>query len=323
MHEPISGQVYATFYLILGAVGVPANVLAIVILTRGKCGLSKCITYYLVAMAVSDLMVIVTSVILNRIFSVYFPASFLSITPVCCLKTVLLYAAKDSSVWLTVAFTFDRCVAICCQKLKTKYCTERTAAVVIGVVCTLSCLRSIPWYFAFTPLYVFNNVPCYCNFKSDFYTSPPWIAFAMVNLVGTPFLPIFLILLFNAWTVRHILVSSRIRRALLGKKIAECGNDSEMENRRQSIILLLAISANFILLWLTFVAHFIFARINASYIYSTSNPMFVFAEAGYMLLLLSCSTNTCIYAVIQVKFREEMKYIIIYPLRQIVKLFKP
>ncbi|XP_078287902.1 putative G-protein coupled receptor 139 [Rhinoraja longicauda] len=322
MHDPVVGQVYIVCYLVLGIFGVPANLIAIVIFARGKCGLSKCITRYLVAMAATDLFVVFTNVIVNRIFSVYYPSSFLSITPACSIKTVLLNAGKDSSVWLTVAFTCDRCVAICSQNLRNKYCTGRTARVVIVLVCVVSGLRNMPWYFSIKPLYFVNDVPWYCTFKSDFFSSNAWIAFALINLVGAPFVPLFLILLFNALTIRHILLSSRARRALRGKKGAEQDRDVEMENRKQSIVLLLAISANFIVLWLTFVAHYATVRITGNFFYSSSSPMFAFQEAGYMLLLLSCSTNTCIYAVIQNKFREEMRYLVLYPFQYLANTFK-
>ncbi|XP_067836645.1 probable G-protein coupled receptor 139 [Heptranchias perlo] len=109
------------------------NLVAIVILSRGKCGLSKCITRYLVGMAAADLLVVITDVLMWRIVEIYFPVSFLTITPVCRLILNLSFAVTAASVWFTVVFTFDRFVAICCQKLKTKYCTEKTAAVVIGV----------------------------------------------------------------------------------------------------------------------------------------------------------------------------------------------
>jgi len=76
-----------------------------------------------VAIAVSDFLVIVTAAILNRIGRIYFSNSVLSTTPACRVSALLVFAARDGSVWLTVAFTIDRFVAICCQSLKIRYCT--------------------------------------------------------------------------------------------------------------------------------------------------------------------------------------------------------
>ncbi|XP_048380814.1 uncharacterized protein LOC125449180 isoform X2 [Stegostoma tigrinum] len=75
MHGPANGPFYAIYYPVLAAVGVPANSVAIVILSRGRCGLSLCISYYLLAIAVTDFLVIITAVILNRIGGIYFSSA--------------------------------------------------------------------------------------------------------------------------------------------------------------------------------------------------------------------------------------------------------
>ncbi|XP_067874854.1 probable G-protein coupled receptor 139 [Heterodontus francisci] len=323
MHEPASGLVYAVYYPALAAVGIPANVIAIVILSRGKCGLSKCITYYLVGMAASDLLVVITGVILNRIVGIYFPDSYMSITPICSLKILLIYASRDISVWLTVAFTFDRFVAICCQRLKTKYCRKETAAIVVWTVSVLSCLQNIPWYFKFEALYIINDVPWYCHTKSSFYTAHLWVIFSSFNCIATPFLPFFLILLLNGVTVRYIVVTNRARKALRHNRRQENSSDPELANRKKSIILLFTISSSFILLWMTFIIHFLYYRITNTYSYTGyDDPVFILQEVGYMLLLLSCCSNTCIYAATQHKFREELKNSVTYPLAQVVKFLK-
>ncbi|XP_078287840.1 putative G-protein coupled receptor 139 [Rhinoraja longicauda] len=295
MHEPPSGPVYAIYYPLLAALAIPVNIVAIVILSRGKCGLSRCITHYLVAMAVSDLTVVITGVLLHRITGIYFPGSYLSLTWVCRIKTPMVYASRDTSVWLTVTFTFDRFVAICCPNLKTKYCTKRIAAYVVGIVAALGCLKNIPWYFFYEPLYFSNNLPCYCRGRSDFHNSPVWQAFTDLDCIISPFLPFFVVLLLNVLTVRHIVVASRVRKALRNNARAENSPDPEMENRKKSIILLFSISGNFILLWLTYTVNYMYFRITETYYYSGYNdPLFILQETGYMLLLLSCCTNTFI-----------------------------
>ncbi|XP_078287839.1 G-protein coupled receptor 15-like [Rhinoraja longicauda] len=297
--------------------------MAIAVLSRGKCGLSACISRYLVSMSAADLLVVLTSVVLSRIIGVYFPASFLSITPLCRLKTVLIYAARDSSVWLTVAFTFDRFVAICCQNMRNKYCRKDTAGVVVGIVCALSCVRNIPWYFAFKPLYIVDNTPWYCIFISNYFASKQWGAFSFLNHTLTLFVPLILISLFNVLTVKHILVANRIRKALRSKKGGETETDTEIENRRKSIVLLLTISGSFVLLWATYAAHYLYTRVaNANDRTGNSDPVYIVQEAGYILVLLSCSTNTFIYTIIQTKFRNEVKTLMECPLVLIAQMFK-
>uniref|UniRef100_UPI00398F5278 probable G-protein coupled receptor 139 n=1 Tax=Pristiophorus japonicus TaxID=55135 RepID=UPI00398F5278 len=307
-------------YMIIAVIGVPVNLVAIVILSRGKCGLSTCTTRYLVAMAAADLLVVITEVILRRINAYYFPRSFLDMTPVCTFIYLLTRVAIDCSVWFTVTFTFDRFVAICCQKLKTKYCTGRTAAVVLATSCFLLSSKNVPFYFAFGHGEKIDNVPWISVAIPAYYTEPGWVGFDWFDTVLTPLLPFVVILLLNALTVRHILVASRARKRLRCESKGENGNDSEMESRRKSVILLFTISGSFILLWLVFVINFLY------YIIAGINPgdyndsSYKVAQVGYILRSLSCCTNTFIYGVTQSKFREQLKSAVKYPLTSIIQL---
>ncbi|XP_067894290.1 probable G-protein coupled receptor 139 [Heterodontus francisci] len=302
---------------------ISVNSVAILILSRGKCGLSNCITHYLVAMAVADLLVVFTDVILFTLIHIHFPGTYLGTTPARSLVLVLLSAATDISVWFTVAFTFDRFVAICCPKLKTKYCTEKTVAVIVTTVSVFFCFKNIPWYFIYEPEYIIDNVPWGYIESLSYYTEAAWITFESLSMILTPFLPFVLILLLNALTVRHILVASRVRRKLLDHSKTENHTDPEMENRRKSIILMFTISGSFILLWMTNVAFFIYWRIADIYDYtSPHDPAYITEQSGYMLQLLSTCTNTCIYVVTQTKFREQLKNAVKYPFTAIVNLFK-
>ncbi|XP_072884125.1 probable G-protein coupled receptor 139 [Hemitrygon akajei] len=315
MHNPPRGLVYAIYYTALAIIAVPVNIVAIVILSRGKCGLSRCISRYLLSMAVTDLLVIITAVILNRIPAIYFPNSFLYITPVCSFSVALIYAIRVSSVWLTVMFTFDRYVAICSQKLKAKYCTHRTAGIVVSVVCTLGCVINIPWYFLHEPIYVIDNVPWYCKRRDILYYFLPWTIFDWTDRLLTPCLPFLLILSFNTLTVRHILAASRARRRLRSSPTGERQSDPEMESRRKSIVLLFAISGCFILLWLPYVIYFLVEHFEVGFtITGYSDPRFILMESSNMFQMLSCCTNTFIYAVTQNKFREELKALLKFPL---------
>ncbi|XP_067909599.1 probable G-protein coupled receptor 139 [Heterodontus francisci] len=287
---------------------------------QGKCGLSSCTTRYLVGMATADLLVIITEVILRRLSYYYFPWYFLNITHVCTTVIALSRAAADCSVWFTVTFSFDRFVAICCQKLKTKYCTEKTAAIVLATTCILLSLRNIPFYFIHEPKQIINNVPWFCVIKPSIYTEPGWVGYDWLDALLLPLLPFALILLLNGLTVRYMLVASRVRKGLRGQSKGENSNDPEMESRRKSVILLFTISGSFIILWLVNVIEFLY------YIISGINPRdfndseYIFQQVGYMMRNLSCWTNTFIYGATQFKFREQFKSMVKYPFRSITHL---
>ncbi|XP_067883917.1 probable G-protein coupled receptor 139 [Heterodontus francisci] len=307
------------YYPILAIFGVPVNLLTIGILSRGKCGLSKCVTRYLVAMAAADLLVIILDLILRHIPIVYQEQfQFLLSISVCNIHAILLYAATDCSVWFTVSFTFDLFVAICCYKLKCKYCSEKTAAVVLGTVTVLSCLKNIFWYFMLKGQYFLRNIPWFCEVTDDVMFSRVWTAIEFLQNILTPGIPFMLILLLNTLTVRHILVSSRGRRRLRAHNRGESHRDPEMENRRKSIILLFVISGNFILLWAVLIVWSTWKRMRDMGYVFVFLPAFL-RELGFMLQLLSCCTNTMIYAVTQTHFRQQLKNVLKYPFTATVK----
>ncbi|XP_067837854.1 probable G-protein coupled receptor 139 [Heptranchias perlo] len=289
-----------------------------VILSRGKCGLSKCVTHYLVSMAAADLLVVITDLTLRKIPIIYrSQLTFLDHFPICDIHTVLLYAVTDYSVWFTVTLAFDRFVAIYCQKLKTNYCSKKTADVVLGTVSVLSCLKNIFWYFMFKGPYL----PWFCNDVTGVSTSPVWSAIELLHYILTPCVPFNLIVFLNVLTVRHIFVASRACRRLRGHSSGESPIHPEMESRRKSMILLFVISGNFIVLWVVFMLYSINRRL--LYLARTSvilHPLV--QELGFVLQLLSCCTTTCIYAVTQAKFREQLKNVVKYPLTVIVKFIK-
>uniref|UniRef100_UPI00398E8F8E probable G-protein coupled receptor 139 n=1 Tax=Pristiophorus japonicus TaxID=55135 RepID=UPI00398E8F8E len=308
-------------YMIIAVIGVPVNLVAIVILSRGKCGLSNCTTRYLVAMAAADLLVVITEVILWRISWYYFTGSFLDITPVCSVTFFLTRVSTDCSVWFTVIFTFDRFVAVCCQKLKTKYCTGRTAAVVLATSCILHCSKDVPHYFTLGPAELVDNVPWECIPIPAYYTEPGWMGFNWFDTVLTPLLPFAVILLLNAMTVRHILVASRVRKGVRSESKGENGSDPEMESRRKSVILLFTISGSFILLWLIYVIDSLYYSITGTYPGDYNDSLYTFQQIGYILQNFSCCTNTFIYGVTQSKFREQLKSAMTYPVTSIIQLF--
>ncbi|XP_078057540.1 putative G-protein coupled receptor 139 [Mustelus asterias] len=340
MHRPID-SIEKIYYTFIAAIGVPArclersltsivcmpvqkplciNLVAIMILSRGKCGLSNCTTRYLVAMAMADLLVIITDVIFSRISYYYFPGTFLNTTAVFRIILVLVGAATDCSVWFTVTFSFDRFVAICCPKLKTKYCTEKTVVAILVTTGILLCFKNVPFYFTLEPGWIINDVPWSCNAKPSYFTDIGWVIYDWFDTVLTPLLPFVSILLLNALTVRHILVASRVRKGLRGQSKGENRSDPEMESRRKSMILLFTISGSFILLWLIRVIEFLYYSITGTNPKDYEGSLYIFRQVGFMLQILSCCTNTFIYGVTQSKFRGQFNSAVKYPLTSIIQL---
>ncbi|XP_059814105.1 probable G-protein coupled receptor 139 isoform X2 [Hypanus sabinus] len=316
VHRYLSVQ--KILFVLIAVIGVPVNLLAIVILSRGKCGLSTCTTRYLVAMAAADLLSVFTEIIFLKSVGITLPVEFSGHHPCVQSYRVLRFTATQCSVWFTVTFTVDRFVAICCQKLKTKYCTGKTAAVVLTTTGVLTCLRNVPRYFTREPKVIIDNVPWFCMIKDNVFTDPGWVVYNWLDTVLTPFLPFVMILLLNALTVRHILVGSRVRKGLKGQSKGENRSDPEMENRRRSVVLLFTLSGSFILLWMTLVVNFMYYYVSGKG-YNFNDSEWIFTYAGVLLRNFSCCTNTFIYAVTQSKFRAQVISALKYPVTSVLQ----
>ncbi|XP_067829888.1 C5a anaphylatoxin chemotactic receptor 1-like [Heptranchias perlo] len=274
------------------------------------------------AMAVADLMVCMFNVILQNIFRYHFLNSWLSYTYVCRFNAFIQVFSIQLSVLFTVSFTFDRFISICCQKLKLKYCNERTATVVLTIVCILSFLMIIPVYFRYEPYSIIDDIPWGCRTVSGYYSSLARVAYKWISNLSSPILPFPLLLLLNSLTARHILVASRSRRALKSRNNGENSSDPEMKNRRTSIILLFAISGSFFVLWTPITVINICIGVTETPTFKGSNSLYLAIRIALLLMYLSSCTNTCIYALTQRRFREEMKNMVKYPVTLITKLFK-
>ncbi|XP_059497159.1 probable G-protein coupled receptor 139 [Stegostoma tigrinum] len=253
-------------------------------------------------MAVLDLLVVIIEIILSQIKDDFFPPSFLDITPVCRVHYALRRVAIGCSVWFTIMFTFDRYVTICCEKLKAKYCTEKTAAVVLTTTGSLLCLKNIPTYFRLKPVLIIDGIPMYCSNSDAYYYDPVWKGWKRFEKFLTPLFPFGFILFLNTLTVRQILVASQVRKRLKGQSNGENSSDPEMESRRQSVILLFAISGTFIFLWLWYILNY----------FGVDDPLdsygeYIFSQCAYMLQNLTCCTNTIVYVASLSKFREKLR----------------
>ncbi|XP_007909143.2 probable G-protein coupled receptor 139 [Callorhinchus milii] len=306
MGQPVILVVKDIFYPVLAAFVVPANLLTIVVLWRGAHGLSRGITRYMLAMAMAGLLVLLFNVILHHILMDHFPFTFLARTSFCRVHTFLKSLGLDISVWFTVSLTFDRFIAICHQKARLVYCTEQTAIAVILIVSAIFILKNVPFLLLFEPRFTIGSVSWGCSAKAAFFTLPFWEALTWLCSLSTPLMPFVLIIFFNALTARFILAASRRRRMLRRGDTTGLGNeDPEIRSRQRSIVLLFTISGSFVLLWTTVTVSFLSTRVVVTHFsqISHTDPGYIATECGRLLMLLYSSANTCIYAVIQNKFR--------------------
>eukprot|EP00061_Rhincodon_typus_P010612 g35039.t1 len=283
-----------------------ANVATFLTLQLRGCGLSQSTRIYLMSMSMADLLVLIFYVLVYRIILPRFQHVFYLYTFVCRLISIMIAAVIDCSVWLTVSFTFDRFVIICFQRFRRTYCSPKCAALIITIVYLLTYSRNLPYYFAILPHHEQNNMQFGCKTNPNIYTSPAWRAFYWLHTILTPLVPYVCVALLNLLTIRHVLVASQIRRGFRGSG-GEV-EDPEMQSRRRALMLLFVASASFISLWMATVGLFLFSRITNTYFYRDFNDTFAIVnECSRMLRVLNCSSSTCMYALTQARYREELR----------------
>ncbi|XP_059495596.1 probable G-protein coupled receptor 139 [Stegostoma tigrinum] len=301
------------------------NLMTVLILSRGNCRLSHGISCYMKAMATANLMVLVFTVLVSQIIRNHFPGSPLNYTPICQLNIFLQGLSLHLTVWFTITFTFDRFVAICCHKLKARYCTERMANVVITTVTVVNIMINIPLPFRYEAAYVANSVQWGCHAITNYHTSPGWAAHRWVTNISNSFVPIPLLLLMKSLTTRHILMASRARRALKSSSSASAvkmGSDPELKSRKTSIVLLFTISGCFVMLSAPITVIDVCIGVTQTVAVQDSNSLYLAFRVTFLMMCFSSCTNTCIYALTQRRFREEMKNLAKSPSSLLCKLHK-
>ncbi|XP_038641040.1 probable G-protein coupled receptor 139 [Scyliorhinus canicula] len=262
-------------------------------------------------MVTSDLLVLIFLVLINYILAPRLPQAFYMNSFISGLNSLMSIAVTDCSVWLTVSFTFDRFVAICCQSFKRRFCAPKSSALVVGAIYLVTYLRNIPNFF--TNVHYYDHEEMERESRDALSTDliHAWRVFDWVKLILNPLVPYVAVMLLNLLTVRHVLAASRVRRGF--RVDGQSTEDPELQNRRKALILLIAASGSFILLWMPTIGLFLFSRITATYrFHDFKDPVAVIHEIADMLSTLNCSTSTCVYALTQSKLRAELRGLVRY-----------
>ena len=130
----------------------------------------------------------------------------------CQLHGFLVYSFGDVTIWILVAFTFDRFVATCYPLRKNSFCTSRRAYIACWTTFMLAAAKNAPLFW--TRAVQINNStdipiplcePTDRYRKFELYTRP-WIVIVTVTI-----LPVGFLLFFNVLIIRTIFLSSHMR----------------------------------------------------------------------------------------------------------------
>eukprot|EP00058_Branchiostoma_floridae_P009933 XP_002595421.1 hypothetical protein BRAFLDRAFT_69252 [Branchiostoma floridae] len=160
------------YYTVLAAFGLPANILSIWILVqrRKQPGERKSTSsLYLSALAVADSLVLTFIVIIERVVHSLILGSRVSFGQFCPWLIWLDYGAHNASIWIIVAYTTERFIAVHYPIWRHRVCKPSTAKANIAVVFALSYLFALPHFFSEEPkTFVSGNATFFvCDLRED------------------------------------------------------------------------------------------------------------------------------------------------------------
>ncbi|KAM8953347.1 putative G-protein coupled receptor 139 [Pelodytes ibericus] len=309
LEEPWIRTLQRLFYPIISVFGLPASIVTMITLWKGNLDMSKSIIYYLVSLAVANFMLILVVTVFRDIFYFYVDVTLWWPESSCGASNWIYFTCVYSLTWLTVAFTFDRYVIVCCMKLKLIYCKPSVTRWVILSVYVGAFVVAMPTFWMYVPVStrqpdgtIFHICSLHRNLSMipflsvyDHIQTTVWIVFPLVSLVLT-----------NGLTVWHIAIITKHRQSL--KSASKDVNDPEIARRKKSVTLLAMISISFLAHWLPkmivkVMERFTYPPVNR---YDFYHPVNVVRMLCNMLIVLSSFSNMCIYSLTVTKFREEL-----------------
>ena len=282
-------------YVSLGVqcVGILGNILALIILCRPKMR-KLSITIYLIVLAFADATTLTFLLLdnLNR----YYINQKLDSDIWCKLVAFITNSAIDSSVWLTIAVTAERFVAVCYPLKASTLCTWKTAGITTTFI-TLSALLYNIKSFWFMELHPQAKK---CTYAYEYIKTIQVLGWVGSSLFV--FVPISLLLGLNTAIVNGVRKAVASQKRMTSSAANSCGDGQS----KQITATVLTISFTFILCNLPMATSIIVER----FLMDINDPISLskFTLAGYtsqMLVAVNHGVNFLLYIFSGKQFREE------------------
>ena len=306
-------------------VGIVGNILAFIVL-QSKQFRHSTTGVYLTLTAIADTLFLLTGGL--EILEV---AGLFSVREynvwTCRAYKFLFYTSGDASVWLVVAFTFDRFVAVCFPLSKRRVCRWKRAVIASVTIVLLSLAKNLHEFWTRGPEYRANGqLRRICGTQAQYYFFldyvRPWIALILVMAI-----PFILLLIFNCMIVHSLIKAQRLRNKTAATATCATPSDTGTGNKpltsspgfrqtpngavstsstrfRQTTLMCLSISFAFLIL----VTPSIVLLIGKPYWKHRTNAAYKNAKAiGNFLSFLNHCINFFLYCVAGRRFRHELK----------------
>lgn len=299
---------------VLLVIGTFGNLFSFCILFQKR---GKYSTYnYLSALALLDLLVLYIGLL--RLWFGQFMIDILNTNNILCKVGVFLgYVCSDTSVWLIVTVTIERCIAVMFPLRAPTLCNVRNARVailsIISVFVAVNChfLWSVELHY-----YKYNSVlitKCHATTAFTYLVDEiwPWVDAAIYS-----FVPFLIITLLNSFIIKHIVSARHVRNMLRQQSSLSHRNASLHPNQKQNeaskriTITLLAVSFTFLITTLPMNLVLIYTS-SVDTIDQDDDATFakrqLIGSVAEMLMYVNHSVNFILYCMTGKKFRDQFK----------------
>jgi len=311
-HEHLNANIWIYVSPLIFFPGVIGNVLTMIVIRRPAFR-NTTIGVYLLLTAVADIVVLLSGLLLDWLEAAEIPLKHLNVWS-CRVVKFTLFTAGDVSIWLIVAFTTDRFVAVCFPLSKRFVCVPRRAAIASAIITFLAVSKNAHEFWTRDIQYIeLTGVgrKQVCTIPSQFENFQnrvrPWLVFTFILT-----LPFVLILIFNCLIVRSLVLAQRMRAqhasGATSTSDATDGGQASASSYRQTTVMCLSASFAFLVCILPSIV----LLIGRDYWGGRKAPpatrtAYRYAKLNNMLFYANHATNFILYCMTGSKFRDELK----------------
>ena len=288
----IAGFLSVYGMLVISCIGVIANIVSLRVLCGKRMRVTAC-AFLLISLAVADELASILN-LLNTLNAYHLKSMFTS-DVWCKVSSLLNTSAEFASVWILVALTAERFVAVCFPFKLALWHTRKTLVIAVLLIVALALLQAIPTLITVKALSGFN-----CNFEAKykrFWGIWYWFVAAFLS-----YIPIVLLTSLNCALLKSLRKAAAIKTTLSSSSQGDTTSQTKQVTK-----MCLAVSIVFTICLLPIACH----RPVSQFVIDRRNPIHfvinaMFESISWSLLAFNHCVNFFIYCITGKRFREEL-----------------